>query len=179
MRGLGAAARGHLLALEHADNISASGGPANSLHARVSSGRGDHRCFSNHERAASLPGSHPRACRGGWQRRTDLARAEATAALQQLQDTTKHNGFRKRIATALTVAATASGLTPGQTAERTVPTAGLSDHGTVDIVAGTLTARASVDDDLRVRIAWAPASGWAAESTPTRPKLTCKLSGGR
>jgi len=99
-----------------------------------------------------------------------IGTAEATAALQQLQDSTTHNGFRKRIAAALTVAATASGLTPGQLAERTVPTGGLGDHGTVEIVAGTLTARASVDDDLKVRIQWAAASGWAAKSPTDAPK---------
>jgi Domain of unknown function (DUF4132) len=100
-----------------------------------------------------------------------LGTAEALAALQRLQDGTTHNGFRKRIAAALTVAATASGLTPGQLAERTVPTGGLSPHGTVEIVAGTLTARASVDDDLKVRIQWAAAAhGWAAKPPLDAPR---------
>ncbi len=88
--------------------------------------------------------------------------AEAGAALRRLQDSTSHNGFRKRIARALTVAAVASGLTPGQLAERMVPTGGLREDGTVDVAAGTLTARASVDDDLKVTVAWAVAGGWAA-----------------
>jgi hypothetical protein len=95
---------------------------------------------------------------------------QASAALQQLRDSTTHNGFRKRVGAALTVAATVSGLTPGQLAERTVPTGGLSDHGTVEIVAGTLTARASVDDDLKIRVHWATPSGWAAKPPPDAPK---------
>jgi Domain of unknown function (DUF4132) len=96
--------------------------------------------------------------------------AEASAALQHMQDRTTHNGFRKRIAKALTVAATVSGLTPGQLAERTVPTGGLSEDGTVEIVAGTLTARASVDDDLKVWVHWAAPSGRAAKPPPDAPK---------
>ena len=99
-----------------------------------------------------------------------LGTAEAIAALQRLQDGTTHNGFRKRIAAALTAAATASGLAPGQLAERTVPTGGLSPHGTVEIVAGTLTARASVDDDLKVRTQWAATHGWAAKPPPDAPR---------
>jgi Domain of unknown function (DUF4132) len=99
-----------------------------------------------------------------------IGTGEASAALQQLQDSTTHNGFRKRIARALTVAATVSGLTPGQLAERTVPTGGLSDHGTVEIMAGRLTARASVDDDLKVRVHWAAPSGWAAKPPADAPK---------
>jgi Domain of unknown function (DUF4132) len=87
---------------------------------------------------------------------------EAVAVLQQLQVGTKHNGFRKRIAAALTVAATASGLTPDQLVERTVPTGGLREDGTVDLTAGTLSARGSIDDDLKVTVAWKAAGRWAA-----------------
>jgi len=99
-----------------------------------------------------------------------IGTAEAVAALQQLQASTTHNGFRKRIAAALTVAANASGLIPGLLAERMVPTGGLGEDGTVDIVAGALTARASVDDDLKVRIQWAAAGGWAAKPLPDAVK---------
>ena len=98
-----------------------------------------------------------------------IGTAEAAAALQQLQDSTRHNGLRRRIAAALAVAASASGLTPGQLAERMVPTGGLGEDGAVDIVAGTLTARASVDDGLKVRIQWAAARGWAAKPPPDAP----------
>jgi Domain of unknown function (DUF4132) len=100
-----------------------------------------------------------------------IGTAEAIAALQRLQHGTTDNGFRKRIAAALTVAAAASGLLPGQLAERMVPTGGLSPNGTVEIVAGTLSARASVDDDLKVKIQWAAdAHGWAAKPPPDAPK---------
>jgi uncharacterized protein DUF4132 len=99
-----------------------------------------------------------------------IGTAEASAALQQLRDSTTHNGFRKRIGAALTAAATVSGLTPGQLAERTVPTGGLSDHGTVEIVAGTISARASVDDDLKVKVQWAAPSGRTAKPPPDAPK---------
>jgi len=92
-----------------------------------------------------------------------IGSAEAVAALQQLQDGTKHNGFRKRIAAALAVAAVASGLTPGQLVERTAPTGGLREDGTVDLTAGTLTARGAVDDGLNVTVAWTVAGGWAAK----------------
>jgi hypothetical protein len=88
---------------------------------------------------------------------------EAVAALQQLQVGTRHNGFRKRIAAALVQAAIASGLTPGQLVEQTVPTGSLREDGTVDLTTGTLTARASVDDDLRVTVAWQAAAAWAAK----------------
>jgi len=91
-----------------------------------------------------------------------IGTAEAIAALQRLQDATTHTGFRKRIAAALTVAA-ASGLTPGQLAERRVPTGGLRQDGTVEVMAGTLTARASLDNDLRVKIEWAVTGGWATK----------------
>jgi len=91
-----------------------------------------------------------------------LGDAEAVAALQQLQVGTRHNGFRKRIAAALAQAAVASGLTPGQLVERTVPTSSLREEGTVDLTTGTLTARARVDDDLRVTVAWKAADVWAA-----------------
>jgi hypothetical protein len=99
-----------------------------------------------------------------------IGTTEAIAALQHLRDATAHNGFGTRIAAALTVAAAASGLTPGQLAEPTVPTGGLSPHGTVEIVAGRLTAQAGVDDDLKVAIAWAVAGGWAAKPPPDAPK---------
>jgi len=91
-----------------------------------------------------------------------LGDAEAVAALQQLQVGTRHNGFRKRIVAALAQAAVASGLTPGQLVERTVPTGRLREDGTVDLTTGTLTARARVDDDLRVTVAWKAADVWAA-----------------
>ena len=93
-----------------------------------------------------------------------IGSAEAVAALQQLQVDTRHNGLRKRIAAALAMAAAASGLTPGQLVERTVPTGRLREDGTVDLTAGPLTAHVSVDDDLRVTMAWkAGGGGWAAK----------------
>jgi hypothetical protein len=92
-----------------------------------------------------------------------IGSAEAVSALQRLQAGTKHNGFRKRIAAALDMAAVTSGLTPGQLVERTVPTGGLREDGTVDLTAGPLTARASVDDGLKVTMAWKIGGGWAAK----------------
>jgi hypothetical protein len=92
-----------------------------------------------------------------------IGSAEAVAALQQLQVGTKHNGLRKRIATALAMAAAASGLTPGQLVERTVPTGGLGEDGTVDLTAGPLTAHLSVDDGLSMTMSWKTGGGWAAK----------------
>lgn len=92
-----------------------------------------------------------------------LATPDAVAALQQLADSTKHNGFRKRIAAALAVAAEAAGLTPSQLIERTVPNGGLDETGTVALTAGAVTARASVDDRLKVATEWQQPGGWAAE----------------
>lgn len=92
-----------------------------------------------------------------------LATPDAVAALQQLADSTKHNGFRKRIAAALAVAAEATGLTPSQLVERTVPRGGLDDTGTVALIAGAVTARAGVDDRLKVTTQWQTSAGWATK----------------
>jgi hypothetical protein len=84
---------------------------------------------------------------------------DAVAALQLLADSTKHNGFRKRVAAALGVAA-ASGLSPSQLVERAVPAGGLGRDGTLTITAGDVTARAEVDDRLKVTVRWQGLVGW-------------------
>lgn len=91
-----------------------------------------------------------------------IATAEAVAALQQLAGTTRHNGFRKRIAAAQAAAAESAGLTPSQLVERTVPTGGLDQHGAVSLTSGEVTARALLDDALRVALEWGTADGWTA-----------------
>ncbi|HET9656309.1 MAG TPA: DUF4132 domain-containing protein [Kineosporiaceae bacterium] len=92
-----------------------------------------------------------------------LATPDAVAVLQQLADSTKHNGFRKRIAAALGAAAHSCGLTPSQLVERTVPTGGLDETGTVTLTAGAVTARTSVDGQLKVAPQWQTPGGWAAK----------------
>ena len=92
-----------------------------------------------------------------------LATPDAVVALQQLADSTKHNGFRKRIAAALAVAAQAAGLAPSQLVERTVPSGGLDETGTVALTAGAVTARASVDDRLKIATEWQKSGGWATK----------------
>jgi hypothetical protein len=89
------------------------------------------------------------------------ATPDAVAALQQLAGSTKHNGIRKRIAAALATAAEAAGLTPSQLVERNVPTGGLDQTGTATFTAGTVTARASIDNRLKVATEWQGATGWA------------------
>lgn len=62
--------------------------------------------------------------------------------------------LRKRIAAALAGAAAAAGLAPSQLVERTVPDGGLDAAGTVAFTVGAVTARASVDDQLKVATRW-------------------------
>jgi hypothetical protein len=90
-----------------------------------------------------------------------LATPDAVAALQQLSGSTKHNGFRKRIAAALAVAAEAAGLHPSQLVERTVPTGGLDDTGTVMFTAGAVTSRTTIDDRLKVATEWQTSGRWS------------------
>jgi Domain of unknown function (DUF4132) len=89
-----------------------------------------------------------------------IASPDAVAALQHLADSTKHNGFRKRVATALSVAAQASGLSPSQLVERAVPAGGLDRNGTLTITAGDVSARAAVDDRLKITTRWQTLAGW-------------------
>jgi hypothetical protein len=90
-----------------------------------------------------------------------IASPEAIAGLQHLQRTTKHAGFRKQIAAALTAAAARSGVTPGQLIERVVPTAGLDANSErhIDLTA-TATARVQVTGDCRVVTEWGRSDGW-------------------
>jgi hypothetical protein len=104
-----------------------------------------------------------------------LAAPDAIADLQQLADSTQHNGFRKRIVAALAVAAEASGLTPSQLVERTVPAGGLDQTGTSVLTASPVTARARVDDQLKVAIQWQQATGdWTAK--PPADALTADVN---
>ena len=93
-----------------------------------------------------------------------IASPGAVAALQLLADSTKHNGFRKRAAAALSTAAAASGLSPSQLVEHTIRTGGLDHDGTLTITAGHVTARATVDDRLKITTRWQTLAGWV-----TRP----------
>lgn len=77
--------------------------------------------------------------------------AAAIAALQRLNDATRHNGHRTRIATALRAAAESAGLTPGQLVERTVPDHGLGADGSVRCAAAQVT----LGEDLKVAVDWA------------------------
>ncbi|HVB44962.1 MAG TPA: DUF4132 domain-containing protein [Streptosporangiaceae bacterium] len=94
-----------------------------------------------------------------------IATPEAIAALQQLQRSTRHAGFRKQIAAALSAAARRTGLTPSQLIERVVPAAGLDPDGHRLVTAhGTrATARVLITSDLRVRAEWQTPAGWAAK----------------
>ncbi len=93
----------------------------------------------------------------------------AVAALQRLSDGTTNNGFRKRIAAALGVAAEASGLSPSQLVERTVPDGGLDEDGTVTVTVGGVSARASVDQRLTVAVAWQTSVGWTSRKPNDLP----------
>lgn len=90
-----------------------------------------------------------------------IASADAIAALQDLQRTTRHNGFRKQISAALADAAQRAGLAPGQLVERVIPTAGL-DSGSERHLALTpdTTARVRITMDCRVVTEWHRGEGW-------------------
>jgi hypothetical protein len=90
-----------------------------------------------------------------------IASADAIAALQNLQRTTKHHGFRKQIAAALVDAAQRAGLTPGQLVERAVPVAGLDANSErrLDLTASA-TARVRITLDCRVVTEWRHPGGW-------------------
>jgi hypothetical protein len=94
-----------------------------------------------------------------------IASPEAIAALQHLQRTTKHAGFRKQIGAALTSAAQRSGVTPGQLIERVVPTASLDANSErhVEITAAA-TARIRITEGCRVVTEWASSEGWRAKA---------------
>ena len=89
---------------------------------------------------------------------------EAISALLQLQRTVKDNGYRKQIAAALTTAAQRAGLSPGQLAERVVPSAGLSHSGDRLITSGSATARVSITLEWKVQAEWQEATGWARKA---------------
>jgi hypothetical protein len=94
-----------------------------------------------------------------------IASPDSIAALQHLQRTTKHVGFRKQIGAALISAAERSGVTPGQLIERVVPTAGLDVNSERHIaLTGTATARVRVTGDCRVVTEWGSSGGWAARA---------------
>src|SRR5215469_3591974 len=91
-----------------------------------------------------------------------IASPNAIAALQHMQRTTKHAGFRKHISAALTAAAARSGVTPGQLIERVVPTAGLDANSERHIeLTATATARVRVTKDCRVVTEWSSGDSWA------------------
>jgi hypothetical protein len=90
-----------------------------------------------------------------------IASADAIAALQHLQRTTKHAGFRKQISAALAAAAERSGVTPGQLTERVVPAAGLGANSERHLeLTETATARVRVTEDCRVVTEWSSGDGW-------------------
>jgi Domain of unknown function (DUF4132) len=94
-----------------------------------------------------------------------IGSADAIAALQQLQRTTRNAGFRKQISTALTAAAQRSGLTPSQLVERVVPAAGLDPAGERHIqVTPAATARVRVTEDCRVVTEWNSGDSWATKA---------------
>lgn len=92
-----------------------------------------------------------------------IASADAIAALQDLQRTTRHNGFRKQISAALAGAAQRSGLTPGQLGERVVPVAGLGADSERHVgLAPVTTARVRITTDCRVVTEWHRGGGWVS-----------------
>jgi hypothetical protein len=94
-----------------------------------------------------------------------IASADAIAALQHLQRTTKHAGFRKQIRAALSAAAERSGVTPSELVERVVPTAGLSETSQRILpVAPEISARVRVTDDGKVVTEWLVDGQWVARA---------------
>jgi hypothetical protein len=91
----------------------------------------------------------------------------AIAALQQLADSTKHNGLRKRIAASLSEAANAAGLTAAQLIEQTIPTGGLNADSTMTVTARELTARISLGPSLKISVEWRIGPQWAAHPDST------------
>lgn len=90
-----------------------------------------------------------------------IASAEAVAALQDLQRTTRPNGFRKQFSAALASAAQRAGLTPGQLAERVVPLAGLdADSERHLALAPDAAARVRITAECRVATDWRRGEGW-------------------
>jgi hypothetical protein len=84
-----------------------------------------------------------------------IASPDAIAALQYLQRTTKHAGYRKRITAALADASRRAGLTPGQLVERVIPTAGLDAGSERHLaLAPDITARVRITPDCRVVTEW-------------------------
>ena len=90
-----------------------------------------------------------------------IASADAIAALQDLQRTTRHNGFRKQISAALASAAQLAGLTPGQLVERVIPVAGLgADSERHLALAPDDAARVRITTDCRVVTEWQRGEDW-------------------
>src|SRR5262249_9751757 len=90
-----------------------------------------------------------------------IASADAIAALQHLQRTTKHAGFRKQISAALATAADRAGLTAGQLIERVVPTAGLDASSERHLkLTAAATCRLRVTQGGRVTTEWRGGDGW-------------------
>ena len=91
-----------------------------------------------------------------------IAAADAIAALQDLQRTTRDNGFRKQISAALASAAQRAGLTPGQLVERVVAKAGLGAGSERHLaLAPGVTARVRITADCRVVTEWQDGQDWA------------------
>jgi len=94
-----------------------------------------------------------------------VASADAIAALQHLQRTTKHAGFRKQIGAALTTAADRAGLTAGQLIERVVPTAGLDASSQRHLtLTAAATCRLRVTQEGRVVTEWGSGEGWGSQA---------------
>lgn len=92
-----------------------------------------------------------------------LGRLGAVQELSALDAIVSDNGFRKRIAAALTDAGSARGLTPSQVVERMVEDGGLDEHGTVEYTRGAVTARATLNEDLSVTVAWRDQADWVSK----------------
>lgn len=95
-----------------------------------------------------------------------IATPEAISALQDLQRATKHAGYRKQIAAAVTAAAQRAGLSPGQLAERVVATGGLSASGERLVTSGGHLARITISPERKAQAEWQTAAGWSRK-TPT------------
>ena len=94
-----------------------------------------------------------------------IASADAIAALQHLQRTTKHAGFRKQISAALATAADRAGLTAGQLIERVVPTAGLDASSERHLkLTAAATCRLRVTQEGRVTTEWRNGDGWGSRA---------------
>lgn len=105
-----------------------------------------------------------------------VATAEAIAALQSLLDSTRHNGLRTKIKAALSVAATARGLTPGQLVETTVPTHHLDAAGTRAISVGSSVATLTLGADLAVDVRWSDGARKPPADAPAEEVSSVKLA---